>query len=216
MVTSVLQDKNGSYWFSTHDNGVFYSPNLDIEKVSTPATTAINDQNIFVQKFNAASGIYAGVFASVNGQGDQDRTYDIELNSDAIFTTGKFGNTGQIQFNVALTAASNSYETYFARLSYGGVYYRKGDLAIEQADEKLIDIKIFPNPFTDQVQVEYSSELESQMIVLDASGKQVFDSGRIYPGSFVQQIDLSAYPKGIYMIKINTSEGIETFKLIKQ
>lgn len=56
-VTSVLQDNEGGFWFSTLDQGVHYVPNLDIYNYFLPHDSKVNfvlstDESIFVGYYN--------------------------------------------------------------------------------------------------------------------------------------------------------------------
>lgn len=172
------------------------------------------DIEIFTREFTITNGTL-GILATPSGNGDQDRGFDIEFDQQALYTTGQFGNTGQIQFNIALTATSFQYETYYARMDFGGTFFRKGVSSEAEAKEKS-GVTIFPNPFSDKVQLEFSSEMESSFEVIDATGKLVYQSGPILPGRIQQSIDLAEFPKGMYLLRLRTSEGIESYKLLKQ
>lgn len=72
--------------------------------------------------------------------------------------------------------------------------------------------RVYPNPFTDVVQYEMDQP-PSRIQVYDAHGKLVLeDSSGFRSGS----LDLSAYPGGMYVLKIRSGQRIRHFKLLKR
>jgi hypothetical protein len=70
-------------------------------------------------------------------------------------------------------------------------------------------LNIYPNPTTAFIQIESPTNIDLVEIHA-ADGKLI----RIVENS--TQIDLSTYPKGLYLLKIQTAQGISTKKIIKQ
>ena len=90
------------------------------------------------------------------------------------------------------------------------------------ADHRLLDVNIFPNPTSGQLQVT-SYELQVTGIeVFDVMGKRQKAEGRRQneilhsPFSILHSFDLSDLPAGVYFIRIQTEKGVVTRKIIKQ
>ncbi|MFO0357372.1 MAG: DUF4465 domain-containing protein [Sphingobacteriaceae bacterium] len=71
---------------------------------------------------------------------------------------------------------------------------------------------IYPNPSNDKLFIQLNTKESSTIQLFDSKGKLVIE--QLYEGSNTP-IDLSNLTAGIYNVKINTSNGISTKKLIK-
>jgi hypothetical protein len=82
--------------------------------------------------------------------------------------------------------------------------------------ENNFDVNIFPNPSSNIFNLEFYLETESEILVTNILGEQVYVESTKSIGEFNTQIDLSNYSKGIYNLTIKTSDGISNHKLILQ
>ena len=87
---------------------------------------------------------------------------------------------------------------------------------ISSINENLIDINIYPNPSSNIFNLEFNTDFETEILVTNILGKQVYIESIKSTGEFNTQIDLSDYSKGIYNLNIKTIEGITNQKLILQ
>ena len=85
---------------------------------------------------------------------------------------------------------------------------------VSSISETLIDINIYPNPSSNIFNLVFYSETESEILVTNVLGEQVYIESTKSIGEFTTQIDLSNYSKGIYNLTIKTSDGISNHKLI--
>jgi len=71
-------------------------------------------------------------------------------------------------------------------------------------------IKIYPNPVKDELRIESNGLTIKKMEILDITGKTIVNlkSGKV--------INVSALPSGIYLVKIETDNGVVTRKFVKQ
>jgi hypothetical protein len=72
-------------------------------------------------------------------------------------------------------------------------------------------VKVFPNPFTDQIAV--SSEVELQKIQLIQANGQVLNSVTVSGKDFT--FETSQLINGIYFLQVTNMEGMEMIKIIK-
>jgi L-ascorbate metabolism protein UlaG (beta-lactamase superfamily) len=101
-------------------------------------------------------------------------------------------------------------------------FYRDGDSlkteensGINEVDDNDDSFQIFPNPSNGKFTVNLNPNLEAKQIeVFSSNGQRVFCNpiGNLSTLSY----DFSAYPKGVYIIEIKTSEGIEIKKMCLQ
>jgi hypothetical protein len=80
-------------------------------------------------------------------------------------------------------------------------------VGVSEIDPSL-QVKIYPNPVNDIVFIE-SKERINELLLSDISGRPIFTDT---PLNHKSSIDLSTYPSGVYLIRINDRM---TFKLIK-
>ncbi len=70
------------------------------------------------------------------------------------------------------------------------------------------EITLYPNPTSDLINIRIKSEIKSI---------QLTDmTGQILQQHTENTIDLSAYPSGIYFVRINTSESDQVFRIVKK
>lgn len=74
------------------------------------------------------------------------------------------------------------------------------------------NIKVYPNPVTDIMNIEGPAKVSS-VIIFDASGKQVMTSSA---NASKSQVNMSRLAPGVYMVKAQTENGVQTFKVIKK
>ncbi|MBO7074884.1 MAG: S8 family peptidase [Bacteroidales bacterium] len=83
-----------------------------------------------------------------------------------------------------------------------------GDDGVEEIDNE--DITVYPNPVNDIVMIETHGRASLQnVIIYDVNGRKVLSTSE-------SKIDISDIPSGIYMMKIELSDGIFYKKIIKE
>jgi len=80
---------------------------------------------------------------------------------------------------------------------------------LEQGQEEL---KIYPNPVRDVLNLEYQSNLQARLQIFNLSGQIVFE-GQLNPNSLAQ-IDVSDYSSGLYQLKLTNERGTSIQKLL--
>jgi hypothetical protein len=76
---------------------------------------------------------------------------------------------------------------------------------------KTLNWKVFPNPTSEFIHVQ--GVKDASIRVFDLNGREVYRT--ISPAN-AQKINLSAYPKGLYLIQVNKGQVLETKKVFKQ
>ncbi|HTM66876.1 MAG TPA: T9SS type A sorting domain-containing protein [Flavipsychrobacter sp.] len=96
------------------------------------------------------------------------------------------------------------------------------DLAPLGIDElqNVSDLRIYPNPSTDRFIISMAAKhmvKDAQLIVRDMTGRVVWQQQyQNIDDSFYQQLDMSAYPKGIYIAELRADGERVTRKLVLQ
>ncbi|MCR5036808.1 MAG: S8 family peptidase [Bacteroidales bacterium] len=83
-----------------------------------------------------------------------------------------------------------------------------GDDGVEEIDNE--EVVIYPNPVNDIVMIETHGRASLQnVIIYDVNGRKVLSTSE-------SQIDISNLPSGVYLMKIESSDGIFYKKIIKE
>ncbi len=83
-----------------------------------------------------------------------------------------------------------------------------GDDGVEEIDNE--EVVIYPNPVDDIVMLETHGRASLQnVIIYDVNGRKVISTSE-------SQIDISNLPSGVYLMKIESSDGIFYKKIIKE
>jgi hypothetical protein len=87
---------------------------------------------------------------------------------------------------------------------------------VEENLEVLVNIKIFPNPASDVVNLQFDSPVEGQIIltILDSQGKLV-KTDMIEATMIEKQINLQDMPAGIYYLRLTRGKLVNVYKVVK-
>lgn len=101
---------------------------------------------------------------------------------------------------------------------YQGYYINPFALSVKEETATNGNLQFFPNPATSELNIQYQASKSVKITLHDLVGKQVAElhTGK---GSGERQslkVDLSQYPKGIYLLKLETDGQATTRKLILQ
>ncbi len=86
---------------------------------------------------------------------------------------------------------------------------------------QVLEVKLFPNPASDQLNVSISSpdgSLDDQMDIhiYDLTGRRILsEQHTVWGGVFNNRIDISALPEAIYVLVIETPSGAHSFRFVK-
>jgi hypothetical protein len=74
------------------------------------------------------------------------------------------------------------------------------------------DVKIYPNPFNEQITIHLDEQLTSQVTISDVNGKVLLNEEYSTPENSISTINWS---NGMYIVTIQNERGMKTLKLIK-
>jgi hypothetical protein len=74
------------------------------------------------------------------------------------------------------------------------------------------DYKIFPNPFTEKLNISLPSWDKYQITLIDSNGKKIYNSE--YEGDFLTK-DVSEFSEGMYFLEVKSGTESLTFRVIK-
>jgi hypothetical protein len=82
--------------------------------------------------------------------------------------------------------------------------------------EKLFNdaaIELYPNPATDQLHLHSAKPMQARLDIVDAMGKTVYSKQLINEANAT--IDISAYTKGIYFVRLHNATQQQTMEIVK-
>jgi hypothetical protein len=149
-------------------------------------------------------------YGTVDQEGDWFR---VDLDPTLLPYFNKYGTT-QLKFyyNIPDTERyfefSNSIDSIYLDLN---MEYDPLTLNIQKEALKYADIKIYPNPATDNLTIQ-SAKTITAIQFYNMNGQLVYEEFNLTNN----QLNIASLTKGIYMVKISTDDGVITKKLIKQ
>ncbi len=84
-------------------------------------------------------------------------------------------------------------------------------IGIEDIDADIVEAKVYPNPAIDYLSIE-TKEVVQRLEVYDALGRKAMYRT---PNQNNFSLDISNLEKGIYILKLQTKEGIGSYKIVK-
>ncbi len=100
------------------------------------------------------------------------------------------------------------------------IFNTLSSIRIASGDTELSNnLNIYPNPTKGMFNISFITEevVGLKLMIVDAYGKTILiENNDIFIGEFTKQVDLSEYPKGIYMVQIRTNNSFITKRIVVQ
>jgi hypothetical protein len=100
------------------------------------------------------------------------------------------------------------------------IFNTLSSIRIASGDTELSNnLNIYPNPTKGMFNISFITEevVDLKLMIVDAYGKTILiENNDIFIGEFTKQVDLSEYPKGIYMVQIRTNNSFITKRIVVQ
>lgn len=124
--------------------------------------------------------------------------------SSGVFATQTIGQTSVIGL----------YKNSRIGVSYG---YQKPLLnqIIVNPQHNTLNIKVFPNPFVEKINISYFGEDQLSLSLFDVTGKLIYSDELIF-SSYTKLIDFKRLPAGFYFATISSKTSTFNTKLIKR
>lgn len=142
------------------------------------------------------------------------------MNYGVYYTDNTLGNSWSIFNNGLPNVRINELEINTADNKLYAATYGRGlwrtslyDEALSITNFELDDLKLYPNPATNEVNLEWNTTDVVTVRVFNTLGKLMFYSKNVNLSS-TYKIDSSSFQSGIYFVKLNSSKGELTKKLI--
>jgi len=149
---------------------------------------------------------------------DTEEGYDFFKVYDGTTQIGEFSgndipqdivaNSG-IMFITWTTNSSNNFQGWEA-------YYEVDNVGVEDI-QAVNDLHVYPNPATDILHISFSSKENTMLNIrlLNITGQPVYSSDlSSFSGGYDQDLDLKAFPTGVYFLEIITFKGTVNKKVV--
>ena len=90
------------------------------------------------------------------------------------------------------------------------------DIIIESIDDITKNISIYPNPTNGHITISNTEKIENDIDVINSLGKIITSIKKDEWNNNKTTINLSSYPKGIYIIQLINNNKIINHKIILQ
>lgn len=126
--------------------------------------------------------------------------------SKAIFTYNTNGTINQMLMMDWLADQSKWENASRISYTYNSITFVQPELA--ETDQ----LRVFPNPFTDFISIEYNASKLSSIQLFTANGQLIWNFEK---GKPLSQINLSSLKNGVYLLKVVSPESQKVVKLLK-
>ncbi len=164
------------------------------QKTNTHLTwrTAAESQNAYFEIEHSRNGVSFQTIGTVPGQGTTTVPHDYDFTHEHPGPGIHYYRLRQVDFD-----GTSSYSQVVS-IDFPSL-------------EDLESLALWPNPTTGIVNLGWESQEAPEYVVTDALGR-VLQSGSLVAG----QIDLSAFPKGVYFLNLKTENGMRAERVVKQ
>ncbi|MGK0457376.1 MAG: beta-glucanase (GH16 family) [Polaribacter sp.] len=220
----------GGYWTSSHGTTPWpacgeidimehwgNNQNYVSSAMHTPSSSGgtINHGGQIIPTASSAFHLYELIWTSekmvFSVDGIVHYTYNPETKNSS---TWPYGSEQYFLLNIAIQQGGTqaSYTESAMEIDYVRVY-QEATASVSEINN-VINVKLFPNPVNDKLNIQFSSDLgEIKGTIYSLTGQkiQVF-----IQNSLKKTIDISDVSEGIYFIKLETEKGTSTHKIVKK
>jgi hypothetical protein len=172
---------------------LYFNAACDQANLKFSWATATESNNDYFTVERSSDGVNFNILGTVAGAGNSNQTQNYSFTDQTLYNEISYYRLKQTDFN--------------GQFEYSKI------ITVSCGDAKLKDVKIYPNPATDEVTMEITGNMESVNFEIINSTGEV-----IYKGNFNEKMTLqtSSFAAGIYVIKFANDYISECKKLIKQ
>jgi hypothetical protein len=141
-----------------------------------------------------------------------------QLNQEVIATSGGYNVNGNVSLSWTLgeTIIPTLHSQDGSLILSHGFQQKLLVTAIEETFSDLFKIKVFPNPASDAISIQFNSPVNDEITVdiLDTQGK-ILKTDKIEPASVEKQMNLQDLPGGIYYFRLSRGKNRNVYKVVK-
>lgn len=190
---------------TVYENCSSAAATLPITLKSFQAKAASNSVLLIWETAEEKNNDYFLIERSTNGA-------DFETVSERILSSGNSEYSSRYSWTDPTPVAGINYYRLKQVDLDGAVYYH--GIRTAKMEQGVFEIRVFPNPVIQLLNIRLSGEETSTISVMDMTGRRVFDA--VAPeGRQTVELDLSTLPSGNYTLSISSDREIQSLKLVK-
>jgi hypothetical protein len=108
------------------------------------------------------------------------------------------------------TVTNEIYAATYGRGLWKSMLY---DTTLSTENFELSDVVVYPNPASDKLHVTLKNATVTEVVLFDALGKMVYKDNKS-DSQLIHSVDVSSYDTGFYFLRISTSKGAVTKKIL--
>ena len=199
--------------FSRYAKGYSVSSTSSIENTVSAYTTvneAADSMTVIIVNRDMSSA--RNVTVNLNGFSVNDGSYStLKLSSLPTTETFVSHTNNALKLN-SVTVNSNSFTISVPSLSTTAVLLKSTPTGVQDNNIQKDEIKVYPNPVTDKLDVSISSNVaeSTKVIIYDQSGRIIQSFEKAYDGSTPVTINVSSLSGGFYLLSVKNSHFTST------
>ena len=99
-----------------------------------------------------------------------------------------------------------------ATFAYVQPTYLASNNCFASIEQMNFEVKIFPNPFNEQLSIQWDEQLTNHVMIVDVNGKEMLNDEFTSPENVISTANWS---NGMYIVRIENVRGVKTLKIIK-
>jgi len=196
-----------------------YAKNYSVSSTSSlentvSAYTTINEANdsMTVIIVNRDMSSAHNVIVNINGFPAVNGNYSTLQLSDLPSSETFNSHTSNALKKSIAAVNSNAFNITVPALSTTAVILTKLTTGISELKNGINEIKIFPNPAKDKINVSWSTTIagQTEISVFDVMGRKMLNSFMKYDGYSPISIDISPLEKGVYFLSVKNNQNTST------
>jgi len=199
--------------FSRYAKNYSVSSTSSLENTVSAYSTindAVDSMTVIIvnRDMNSARNVIVNINGFPAGNG-----YHSTLQLSALPSTETFNSHTSNALKKSITAVnSNTFNISVPALSTTAVILTKFTTGISELKNGINEIKIFPNPAKDKINVSWSTTIagQTEISVFDVMGRKMLNSFMKYDGYSPISIDISALEKGVYFLSVKNNQNTST------
>ncbi len=160
---------------------------------------------------------YLNIYYKVDGGSQQVLSENVDDFSNKTVSATISGNSVELIMNIYNSASTETYNvsnisiTTASNARLGSLSEISNLTEVPELSNVSENFLIYPNPTSDRVTIIFPDELQTTYSLIDNIGKTIA-TGRLIDGSAL--VDLSGLKSGVYFIKVDNNQRVETRKII--
>ncbi|WP_310559821.1 SBBP repeat-containing protein [Flavobacterium sp.] len=202
---SLALDNQGSLYIAAN----IENPNFKIDNSPTIVASTTNFKNMVILKFDATGVLLA---KNVLGSGSTLEALGLVIDSNYyVHTCGSYQNTTDFNpdtpvFNLT---SKGSLDTFISKMKL------KNETLTINENNLLKNIKLFPNPTSSKINLNFDNNLEKAILkIISILGQTVLEKQNISGNNL--SLDVSSLSNGTYVVQLQEGSSISTSKFIKE